>query len=150
MNDKVSIEYELSNKGRFGGQKLFNLKTVSSYRFYPYVADIKELVRSLINDKKLKKNDFVFINKKKNKVIGETTIRRNLDEYISEANLHYIKLHEFRHSCATYLINKNVDPKDIASWLGHNSVNVTLKVYAHLFPARKDNVKKAFEEAFKK
>ena len=150
MEDKVSIEYELSNKGRFGGQKLFNLKTASSYRFYPYVSNIKELAKTLIKENKLKKNDFIFISKSKTKVIGETTIRRNLNEYISKVNLHYIKLHEFRHSCATYLINKNVDPKDIASWLGHNSVNVTLKVYAHLFPARKDNVKKTFEEALKK
>lgn len=148
LDDKVVIEYELSNKGRFGGQKLFNLKTASSYRFYPYVADIKELVKEFIKERKLKAKDFIFFNKNKTKVIGETTIRRNLNEYILKANLHYIKLHEFRHSCATYLINKNVDPKDIASWLGHTSVNVTLKVYAHLLPTRKDNVKEAFNKEF--
>ena len=41
MDDKVFIEYELSNKGRFGGQKIFNTKTSSSVRYYPYVKDIK-------------------------------------------------------------------------------------------------------------
>ena len=60
--------------------------------------------------------------------------------------MHYIKIHEFRHSCATYLINKNVDPKDIASWLGHSSVDITLRVYAHLLPVRKEKVKNVIND----
>ena len=141
LEDKILIDSELSNKGRFGGQKVFDPKTNSSIRYYPYVKDIKDMFLELKKEKKLKKNDFVFINKKKNKVIGETTIRRNLDNYILKAKLPYIKIHGFRHSCATYLINNNVDPKDIASWLGHSSVDTTLRVYAHLLPVRKENIK---------
>ena len=146
MDDKVFIEQELSNKGRFGGQKIFNTKTSSSVRYYPYVKDIKELFLKLKKEKNLKKNDFVFINQTNNKVIGETTIRRNLTNYSEKAGLHYIKIHEFRHSCATYLINKNVDPKDIASWLGHSSVDITLRVYAHLLPDRKEKVKNVIND----
>ena len=146
MDEKIFIEYELSNKGRFGGQQLFNAKTSSSIRFYPYVKDIKELFLRLKKEKNLKANDFIFINKTNNKVIGETTIRRNLTKYSEKAGLHYIKIHEFRHSCATYLINKNVDPKDIASWLGHSSVDTTLRVYAHLLPVRKEKVKNVIDE----
>ena len=76
----------------------------------------------------------------------KTTIRRNLTNYSEKAGLHYIKIHEFRHSCATYLINKNVDPKDIASWLGHSSVDITLRVYAHLLPVRKEKVKNVIKK----
>ena len=145
--DRLVIDKELSNKGRFGGQKIFDTKTSSSIRFYPYVDDIYELFSKLILDRDLSKNDFVFKSYTNSSFcIGETTIRRKVQEYSAKAGIKPIKVHEFRHSCATYLINKNVDPKDIASWLGHSSVNVTLKVYAHLLPIRKDSVKEAFNK----
>ena len=71
-------------------------------------------------------------------------------EYSSKANIRSIKVHEFRHSCATYLINKNVDPKDIINRLGHSSVNTTLTIYAHLLPVRKVNIKKLLNSTSKK
>lgn len=145
-SDRISINKELTNKGRFGGQEVLDPKTSSSYREYPYIKDIEALFKAVKDSKKLKKNDYVFLNTKKDKVIGETSIRRKLDNYSSKAHIKRIKIHEFRHSCATYLINEDVDPKDIASWLGHSSVDTTLRVYAHLLPLRKENVKKAFDK----
>jgi len=145
QNDRVSINKEVSNKGRFGGQIILDPKTSSSFRFYPYIDDIKLLFDSLIKEKQLNKNDFLF--KRTNGVIGETTIRRKLKEYCEIAKLKVIKIHEFRHSCATFLINKDVDVKDIANWLGHSSPNVTLSVYAHLLPVRKEKIKDLFNES---
>ncbi|MEG2342369.1 MAG: site-specific integrase [Bacilli bacterium] len=147
MSDRLSISKELTNKARFGGQKVLDPKTSSSYRYYPYLLDINNLINKLIKDNHLKQTDFLFLNKESNKIIGESTIRRKLLYYSSLANIKAIKIHEFRHSCATFLINKNVDPKDIASWLGHSSVETTLRVYAHLLPVRKEQVKRAFESA---
>ena len=144
--DRISINKELSNKGRFGGQIILDPKTSTSNRFYPYVVNIKDLIISLKKEKKLTKQDFLFINKDRDKVIGETTIRRKLDQYSSIANIKRIKIHEFRHSCATYLINKDVDIKDIAAWLGHSSPDVTIRVYAHLLPMRKETIKNVFDE----
>lgn len=144
--DRISINKELTNKGRFGGQKILDPKTSSSFREYPYVRDIKKLLDVVVIENKLEEDDFIFINKKQNKVIGESSIRRKLDEYSSLAKLKRIKIHEFRHSCATYLINKDIDPKDIASWLGHSSVDTTLRVYSHLLPIRKENIKNIFNK----
>lgn len=146
QKDRISIERELSNKGRFGGQATFDTKTSSSTRYYPYVSNIKELFTKVVKEKKLLKNDFLFKVREDCTVIGETTIRRKIDKYSSLANVKRIKIHEFRHSCASYLINKNVDPKDIASWLGHSSVDTTLRVYAHLLPIRKEAVKSIIDE----
>lgn len=148
LNDKISISKEISNKGRFGGQIILDPKTSSSYRFYPYVSNIKELLNLVIKEKRLKKEDFIFKSKEEGKVIGETTIRRLLEKYSQSANIKVIKIHEFRHSCATYLINENVDPKDIADWLGHSSVDVTLRYYAHLLPIRKEIVKDVINKKF--
>jgi integrase len=144
-NDRLSINKELSNKSRFGGQVILDPKTSTSFRYYPLLKNIEKLLKLVIDEKKLKSNDYLFINDKREKVIGETTIRRKLEEYCFKAKVKVIKIHEFRHSCATYLINNNIDPKDIANRLGHSSVDTTLRVYAHLLPVRKESIKKLFE-----
>lgn len=135
---RVSINKELSNKGRYGSQKLFSCKTNSSIREYPYVANLEYLINTYVSINGLKVNDYLF--KSNNCVIGETTIRNHLIKYCNVAHLPVIKLHEFRHSCASYLINNGIDPLDIASWLGHSDVTTTLRVYSHLLPLRKQNV----------
>lgn len=139
-SDRLSINKEITNKTRFGGQKVLDPKSKSSYRFYPYVKDIYDLFLKVKVEKDLHSKDFVF-GKDPKVAIGESSIRRKILEYSNKANLNPIKLHEFRHSCATYLINKDIDIKDIANWLGHATINVTMQVYAHLLPLRKDNVK---------
>lgn len=144
-SDRVSINKELTNKARLSGQKVLDPKTSSSFRDYPLLDNISYLFNLVVKEKKLKVNDFVF-KSSFSKVIGETSIRRKVEEYSKKAGLRVIKIHEFRHSCASYLINKDVDPKDIASWLGHSSVDTTLRVYAHLLPVRKDFIKEVFEK----
>jgi integrase len=47
--------------------------------------------------------------------------------------------HALRHTHASQLIAAGVDPVSIAKRLGHKDANVTLRVYAHLFDAVKDN-----------
>ena len=42
-----------------------------------------------------------------------------------------------------------VEAIDIASWLGHFSINTTLRFYAHLFPIRKDNVANIINKGFR-
>lgn len=147
--DRIYIYKELSNKSRLKGQKLFSTKTSSSVRYYPYVKNIKELFELVKKENNLKKKDFLFlkrINKKNNKVIGETTIKRLIDKYTLKANLPYsLTPHEFRHSCVSYLINKNVDIKYISSWVGHSSTKTTESIYGHILPIKKEEVAKQFE-----
>lgn len=47
--------------------------------------------------------------------------------------------YDLRHTCASTLIAKGATPVDVASWLGH-SVRMTLAVYAHQFPGRKQEL----------
>lgn len=149
LKDKISINKEISNKGRFGGQIILDPKSSSSFRFYPYVVNIHDLFNLVVEEKHLKKNDFLFKSSFTNhKVIGETTIKRMLVYYCNKANLKVIKIHEFRHSCATFLINQDVDPKDIANWLGHSSPDITLRYYAHLLPVRKEKVKEVINKKY--
>ena len=51
-----------------------------------------------------------------------------------------IVLHEFRHSHASYLINKGVSPLIVAQRLGHSDVATTLNTYSHLYPSKQAEV----------
>lgn len=42
-----------------------------------------------------------------------------------------ITLHKLRHSCASMLINKGWDIKQLQYWLGHADTSTTLNIYSH-------------------
>ncbi|PHV56463.1 recombinase XerC [Streptococcus macedonicus] len=68
-------------------------------------------------------------------------------------NLKLIRNHDFRHSHAAFLISqglRNGEGKDyifftLMKRLGHSSINTTINVYSHLFPAQQQEVASAFE-----
>lgn len=43
-----------------------------------------------------------------------------------------VRIHDLRHSCATWLIDAGENVVKVADWLGHANPTVTLAVYAHL------------------
>ena len=51
-----------------------------------------------------------------------------------------IRLHDFRHSCASLLVNKGANVQVVAKYLGHTKVKETLRTYSHLFTSTLDEV----------
>lgn len=51
-----------------------------------------------------------------------------------------IRIHDFRHSCASLLINKGANIQVVAKYLGHTKIEETLKTYAHLFLSSLDEI----------
>lgn len=49
------------------------------------------------------------------------------------ANVKQIRLHDFRHSCASLLVNKGANITVVAKYLGHTKIEETLNTYTHLF-----------------
>ncbi|PEO03335.1 site-specific integrase [Bacillus cereus] len=72
--------------------------------------------------------------------IAISTLRRNYQKYLKLAGVQPILLHEFRHSHASYLINKGVSPLVVAQRLGHSNVSTTLNTYSHLYPSKQAEV----------
>lgn len=56
------------------------------------------------------------------------------------ADVKQIRLHDFRHSCASLLVNKGANVQVVAKYLGHTKVEETLKTYSHLFTSTLDEV----------
>lgn len=80
--------------------------------------------------------------------IHESTIDRHYDIYIGKSNVKRIKLHDFRHSHASYLINNGHDIQIVSKRLGHSNVSTTLDIYAHLYPNKEDAAIDQMEDDF--
>lgn len=72
--------------------------------------------------------------------IPESTIQQRKNTFVKRAGLPPIRLHDFRHSCASYLINRNATPLLVSKWLGHSSVTMTMDVYAHLWKSELEQI----------
>lgn len=60
------------------------------------------------------------------------TIQKVFDYGISEANLPTIRIHDLRHSHATFLICSGANIVAVSKRLGHSSIDITLETYTHL------------------
>ena len=49
------------------------------------------------------------------------------------AELQQIRIHDFRHSCASLLINNGANVTVVAKYLGHTKIEETLNTYTHQF-----------------
>jgi integrase len=72
---------------------------------------------------------------------------RNLRRLLRKAALPTIRFHDFRHTCATLLLSRNVHPKIVQEMLGHSTVAITLDTYSHVLPGMGDKAATAMEDA---
>jgi integrase len=84
---------------------------------------------------------------------GEFLDRRSVTKHrfkplLKRAGLPPVRFHDLRHTCATLLLTRNVNPKIVSEMLGHASIAITaLDTYSHVLPNMRDQAAKAMEEA---
>ena len=61
------------------------------------------------------------------------------------AGVEKIRLHDLRHSHASYLIHRGIPIIAISQRLGHEKIETTLQTYAHLYPQERDMIIAAIE-----
>jgi integrase len=66
---------------------------------------------------------------------------------LKQAGLPQIRFHDLRHTCATLLLSKNVNPKVVSEMLGHATIAITLDTYSHVLPDMQDEAAAAIESA---
>lgn len=76
-------------------------------------------------------NEFVFGG---NAPLPPTSVRRVLDEAPNKVNVPKIRVHDLRHSCASYLIHTGVSIVAVSRQLGHTNIEQTLNTYSHMLP----------------
>lgn len=67
------------------------------------------------------------------------------DKYAEKAGVRRIRLHDFRHSCASALISGSAPITAVSNFLGHSETTETLETYTHMFKKDLANVPKFFD-----
>ena len=122
LNNKMNIKDTKGKKDR-----LINIS-----------AETAELLKKLqIEQKKnslLKKsgsfseNDFIFTYN--NKLINVSSASKHFNKMLKKNNLKHYRLHDLRHTCATMLLENNIDVNTVRNRLGHSSLTTTM-LYLH-------------------
>lgn len=69
--------------------------------------------------------------------IGKNTIEKVYKQIIKrDSSLKPIRIHDFRHSHASLLINQGEDYLIVKERLGHSSITTTIDTYSHLYPSK--------------
>ena len=131
---EVSITKTLTNKIKGQKWSVTTPKTKNSTRILPLTEKVLNglilMKNKVSNNNDNLDNKFIF-----GYVVPykETTIKRFKDKYIKESNSKYIRIHDFRHSCASLLINKGASITLVSKYLGHSNIATTLNTYTHLY-----------------
>lgn len=138
---KLSITKSLTTKLK--GQKYVILppKTKNSIRTLPIPNKVLELLKMLYkecaNISGFNKDCFVF---GIFYPLPDTTIKQRRDNYCKKADIRKIRIHDFRHSCASLLINNGANITLVAKYLGHSNISMTLNTYSHMYKSKLEEI----------
>lgn len=131
---EVSINKTLTTKLKGQLYTVSSPKTVNSNRVLPIPLKLLESYQKLKEQAKKKKyfseDWFVFGDELP---FRETTIQVKKNKYCKLAGVKQIRIHDFRHSCASFLINNGASIVLVSKYLGHSKISVTLDTYTHLY-----------------
>ena len=124
-----------------GGYLITSPKTRTSIRTIPLTDNLIENLKKLkIEESKnvnFNNNWFVVGNEK---YLPITNLMARKNNNCKLAGLKQIRIHDFRHSCASLLISKNSNVALVAKYLGHSKIEETLNTYTHFFKSDLDRV----------
>lgn len=124
-------------------------KTPDSYRKIPMPDTVMKMLKKLkMQRDPMPKKDHVVFGEIFD-AISETTLSRRYAKYLKASGVKKIRLHDFRHSHASYLMARKVPISVIAARLGHGDIAMTLNVYAHMMPNTEKEAVLVMEDDFK-
>src|SRR5215203_1165487 len=102
----------------------------------------REKLAELWND-----HGFVFTTQVGTPLNRHNFFRRCYKPLLEEAGLpRSVRFHDLRHTCATLLLSKNVNPKIVQELLGHANISQTMDTYSHMLPDMQERAASAMDE----
>lgn len=119
---------------------------MSSYRTIPIPNFLLNYLKDLYDDSSrfynFNDNWYVFGNIDP---LPETTLRDRKTKNAFKAGVKDIRVHDFRHSCASLLIDSGANITLVAKYLGHSKIDETLNTYSHMYQNRLENIVQIIE-----
>ena len=72
--------------------------------------------------------------------LSKDSLKRQLDTACKKAGVPRIRVHDLRHSHASYLLSNGVNIVILSRRLGHEKVQTTLNIYCHICPSSEDKL----------
>ena len=137
----ITINKTLTSKIK--GQKyvIFPPKTKSSNRTIPIPKNALKGLKMLYKEYSIldgfTNKCFVFGTFKP---LADTSIERKKNKWCDIAEIKRIRIHDFRHSCASLLINNGANITVVSKYLGHSDISMTLNRYSHMYDSKLEEV----------
>ena len=129
-----------------GGYTITSPKTKRSVRTIPLTSQLVEELKQLKEDSKKIygfKNTWYVLGYDEPIPFSRLLNRKNRNCEL--AGVQQIRLHDFRHSCASLLISQGANITLVARFLGHTKIDETLNTYSHFFKSDLDSLVLSFE-----
>lgn len=139
--EELNITKTLSTKIKGQEWIISTPKTKNSIRTLPLpkmiLDDLKSLKSEVMNYTDYQNSWFIFGN---TTPLRENNIAKHKNKYCKLANVKQIRIHDFRHSCASFLINQGASIPLVSKYLGHSKVSITLDIYSHFYESELKNI----------
>ena len=137
----IHITKAVNRFGTGGHWELTTPKTLSLIRDILIINTLSDLLQNLYEQSKaiIGFNDDYFVFGS-DKPLSFTGLDRIYKGYITASSVKRIRIHDFRHSYATALIELGVDIMLLAKMLGHSSREQIFSTYGHLYPNKQHEV----------
>ena len=83
-------------------------------------------------------DDYVFAKQNGKPLQINNFAQRSFADLIEISGVRKIRFHDLRHTCATLLLGREVNPKIVQERLGHSDIAMTLNRYSHVTPTMQD------------
>lgn len=67
--------------------------------------------------------------------LAHNQVQKRFKSDLKMANLPDFRIHDLRHTFATFCLERGANPKLVQQWMGHSSVAITMDTYSHVTPA---------------
>lgn len=101
----------------------------------------EELRKYVISQGKVEKDERLF-------TITRYHLLCDMKKGVQASGVKPIRLHDFRHSHASLLVELGFSPLEIAERLGHEKIETTLNTYSHLYPGKQEKIAEKLEQEY--
>lgn len=147
-NKMMKIHKQIPSIYSMNNYRLSPLKTQNSNRDLPIndllINDLKKLYNCQKEYKNFSQEWFVFGNETP---IPKDAIRTRKNKNCKLAGVKQIRVHDFRHSCASFLINYGASITLVAKYLGHTKIDETLNTYSHMYQNKLEDIVKLINKS---
>jgi integrase len=133
----------VSPKTKAGRRTILLLPEVASALTFHHA---RQKALRLANGSAWEEHGLVFPNRLGRPMDATHLLRRSFKPFLQRAGLPPIRLHDLRHTCATWLIARGTPIPTVAQMLGHADASTTMRVYAHALPTGQERALTAWDD----